>query len=184
MTIPAARPARSLMAGEPFIETQRLTLRELDTNDASFILKLLNEPSFLLFIGDKGVRTLVDAQAYLVGGPMASYEQHGFGLYLVSLHECGTPVGTCGLLKREAMDAPDIGFAFLPEYWSYGYAFESAKEIISRARSLLGLERLIAITAPDNHASIKLLTRLGFVFDKTLAHFGDAGESNLYALDL
>jgi len=180
----AARPQRTLMDGASSIETPRLSLRELEADDAPFILRLLNEPSFLLFIGDKGVRTLIDAQAYLVSGPMASYEQHGFGLYLVNLKECETPVGTCGLLKRESMDAPDIGFAFVPEHWSQGYAFESAKEIVNRARRLLGLERLIAITAPDNRASIKLLTKLGFAFDKTLTHFGDAGESNLYALDL
>ncbi|NNF66611.1 MAG: GNAT family N-acetyltransferase [Gammaproteobacteria bacterium] len=147
------------------------------------MLRLLNEPSFLLYIGDKGVKTVNDAEAFLVTGPMASYEQHGFGLYRVAITEDDTAIGICGLLSRPTLPDPDLGFAFLPDFWGHGYAYESAREILRRARRVLGLRRIVAITAPENKASISLLGRLGFEFEKVLASFGDAGKSNLYELE-
>jgi len=104
------------------LTTQRLLLRKFDTSDAVFILRLLNEPSFIKFIGDKGVRSLEDAQQYILNGPVASYEKHGFGLYLVLLESDNTPIVMCGLIKRPALADVDIGFAFLPEFWNKGYA--------------------------------------------------------------
>src|SRR5205809_1402527 len=103
------------------LETDRLQLRLLSVDDAEFILRLLNEPSFIQNIGDRGVRTLDDARAYITNGPIASYEKHGFGLLLVQLKTTGTPIGICGLLKRDALPEPDIGYALLPEFWSNGY---------------------------------------------------------------
>ena len=111
-------------------ETQRLLIRRLDATDAPFILRLLNEPSFLQNIGDRGVRSLDDARTYLAKGPLASYAQHGFGLFHVSLKAGGDAIGMCGLLKRDWLDAPDVGFAFLPEFWSKGYAPESSVGVI------------------------------------------------------
>jgi hypothetical protein len=108
------------------LETDRLLLRKFSVADAEFILELLNQPSFLRFIGDKGVRTLADARDYILQGPVASYERHGFGLYLTVLKEGALPIGMCGLLKRESLADVDIGFAFLPRFWAKGYALESA----------------------------------------------------------
>ena len=150
------------------LETERLLLRRLTVADAPFILTLLNEPSFLRYIGDKKVRTLADAEQYILNGPVASYERNGFGLDLVELKESGTPIGMCGLLKRDQLSDPDIGFAFLPDFWNQGFAFESAATVLKDARERLGLERILAITTPDNEASIKLLQRLGLKFDRVI----------------
>ena len=154
---------------QPIIRTERLTLRELAERDAAFILRLLNEPSFLEYVGDKGVRTLADARQYIREGPIASYKQHGFGLYIVQHSEGGCSIGMCGLLKRDTLDDPDIGFAFVPESWSQGFATESARAVLDRARSQHGLSRVVAITAPHNSASIQVLEKIGLRFEKTLS---------------
>src|SRR5580700_8038038 len=126
-------------------ETERLILRRLSTDDDAFILELLNEPSFLQNIGDRGVRTLEDARGYILKGPVASYERFGFGLFLVALKETAVPLGICGLLKRDALEDVDIGFAFLPRFWSQGYAFESAAAVMAFGREALGIRRVVAI---------------------------------------
>jgi RimJ/RimL family protein N-acetyltransferase len=149
----------------PVHETERLALRRLTTDDAEFVLELLNEPSFLQYIGDKGVRTHADACRYIETGPMASYERFGFGLYRVELKDSREPIGICGLLKRDSLPDADIGFALLPRYWSKGYAFESASAVLAHARDTLGLKRVLAVTSPDNVASINLLEDLGFRFE-------------------
>ena len=148
------------------VETERVTLRQLSPDDAPFILELLNEPSFIRYIGDKGVRNLDDARNYLLNGPVASYQFHGFGLYLVELKADRTPIGICGVLKRDTLPDPDVGFAFLPAYWKLGYAFESAAAVISHAREALGMDRILAITSPDNETSERLLEKIGFRFDR------------------
>jgi len=150
------------------LETERLSLRQFTVDDAQFILKLLNEPSFLRYIGDKKVRNLEDARQYILNGPVASYERNGFGLYLVELKESYTPIGMCGFLKREELPDPDIGFAFMPEFWSKGFAFEAAAALLRDGRERLKLEQILAITSLDNDASIKLLQRLGFRFDNVI----------------
>ena len=142
--------------------TERVTLRTLGPADADFILELLNEPSFLQHIGDKGVRTVEAAREYIRTGPMASYERFGFGLYLAESKSAREPMGICGLLKREALKDVDLGFAFLARFWSMGYAFESALAVLAHARTVLGLERVVAIVSPGNAASIGLLGKLGF----------------------
>lgn len=149
------------------LETERLVLRPLTTDDAPFILTLLNEPSFLRFIGDKKVRNLDDARQYLLNGPIASYNAHGFGLLLVELNDSQTPIGMCGLLKRDELPAPDIGFAFIPDYWRQGFGFEAATAVMNDARERLNLPRILAIVSPDNEASIKLLERLGMSYERT-----------------
>jgi RimJ/RimL family protein N-acetyltransferase len=164
-------------------ETERLAIRRLTLDDAEFILDLVNQPSFLRFIGDKGVRTLDDARSYLRTGPMLSYERFGFGLYRVSLRTDGTSIGICGLVKREALDDVDVGFAFLPAFWSHGYAFEAASVVVAHARGELGLGRLVAIVSPDNDSSIKLLERLGMRFERMVRLAEDASEIKLFAMD-
>ena len=150
------------------LETERLILRRFNVDDAEFILKLVNEPSFLRYIGDKKVRKVEDARQYILNGPVASYERNQFGLNLVELREAHTPIGMCGLIKREELSSPDIGFAFLPEFWNKGFAFEAATAVLQDARERLRLERIQAITSLDNDASIKLLQRLGFRFDSVI----------------
>ena len=147
------------------LQTERLLLRSFTIDDAEFILTLLNEPSFLRYIGDKKVRNLDDARQYILNGPVASYERHGFGLCLVELRKSHTPIGMCGLLKRDELPDPDIGFALLPDFWSKGFAFEASTAVLDDARERLKLERILAITSVDNHASIDLLQRLGFRFE-------------------
>src|SRR2546427_4029250 len=119
------------------LETQRLVLRQLSTDDAEFIVALLNEPSFIRYIGDKGVRNLDDARQYILNGPVDSYERNGFGLYLVELKENAIPIGISGLVRRDTLPDADIGFAFLPAYWSKGYAIESATAVMTYAREVL-----------------------------------------------
>lgn len=144
------------------LQTARLSLHEFTTDDAEFVRGLLNDPSFLRFIGDRHVRTLDDARRYLVAGPIASYARHGFGLYLVRLRASATPIGMCGLLKRDTLDDVDVGFAFMPEFRGQGYAREAASAVMDLARTAHGLSRVVAIVSPDNVASIALLRSLGF----------------------
>jgi RimJ/RimL family protein N-acetyltransferase len=149
------------------LETERLLLRALTIDDAPFILTLLNEPSFLRFIGDKNVRSLEDARQYLLTGPIASYNRNGFGLLAVVLKDSNTPIGMCGLLKREDLPDPDIGFAYLPDFWRKGFGLEAATAVMNDARETLKLDRILAIVNPDNDASIKLLQRLGMSYERS-----------------
>jgi RimJ/RimL family protein N-acetyltransferase len=162
------------------IECARLSLRELALQDAGFILQLLNEPGFLRFIGDKGVRTLADARDYISKGPIESYRRHGFGLYLTSLRQCGTPIGICGLVKRDALADVDIGFAFLSSHCSKGYAVESAAAVIAHGTGTLGIRRIVAITALDNHASMAVLEKVGLNFECRVRLADDGPELNLF----
>jgi len=150
------------------IQTPRLDLRELHLQDDEFILQLLNEASFLRFIGDKGVKTLSDARDYISQGPMDSYRRLGFGLYLTSLRVSGLPIGICGLVKREGLADVDVGFAFLSRFWSKGYAAESAAAVLAHGREQLQLRRIVAITAPDNYASISVLEKIGLTFERMI----------------
>ena len=162
------------------LETDRMTLRRLTAEDAAFMLGLLNQPSFLRFIGDRGVRTLDDARAYILNGPVEMYERHGVGLYLTALKEDGAPIGVCGLIKRETLEDIDIGFAFLPEFWGRGYAVEAAAAVLAHGRDDLGLRRIVAITAQDNQSSIRLLEKIGLTFERLIRLNGEGPEINLF----
>jgi ribosomal-protein-alanine N-acetyltransferase len=164
-------------------ETPRLRVRRLDADDAAFILQLLNEPSFLENIGDKGVRTLDDARAYIANGPVASYEKYGFGLFHVALRDStqrlGAAVGMCGLLKRDWLDDVDVGYAFLPAFWGQGYAYESSVGVIEWARRSLGVTRVVGLTKHDNQGSIRVLEKLGLRFERTVTS-PEGQESSLF----
>jgi RimJ/RimL family protein N-acetyltransferase len=161
-------------------ESDRLTLRHLDAqSDAAFILRLLNEPSFIQNIADRGVRTLEDAARYIETGPRAMYAQYGIGLLRVDLKETATPIGMCGLLKRDWLDHPDIGFAFFPEFWGKGYAYESAAAVIGWGRTYKAITNVCAITAPTNRSSQKVLEKLGLRFD-SVVQSPQGQESHLY----
>ena len=159
----------------PALETGRLLLRRMTLDDAPFILGLLNEPSFLLNIGDKGVRTTEGARRYITEGPLASYERFGFGLLLVAQKDTGEPIGMCGLLKRDWLEDVDLGFALRPPFWGRGYAFEAASAVLADARSTLARRRIVAITSLGNDPSIQLLGKLGFRLER-VARFTEGGE--------
>ena len=162
------------------LETERLRLRWLTPDDAPFIIELLNDPSFIRFIGDKGVRTIEEAGNYIANGPVASYEQFGFGLYATELRETSVPIGICGILKRETLPHPDIGFAFLPAYWKQGYALEAAAAVMKHARDVFNVSTILAITTPDNEASAKLLGKIGLHFDRTIKLTPESDEVKLF----
>ena len=165
------------------LRTPRLELRELAPEDAAFILALLNDPSFIQNIGDRGVRTMDEARDYIANGPAASYARYGFGLYRVGLRESGEPIGICGLLQRDALPDPDLGFAFLPAYRRQGYARESAAAVQRYARETLGVTRLLAIANPANRPSIRLLETLGFHFEGLTRLSPDGADLSLFAED-
>lgn len=151
---------------EPVFKTPRLALTPLSHADTGLILELLNTPGWLQFIGDRNVHTERDAQAYLDNGPLTSYRKNGFGLWRVDLQAQEKPIGMCGLLKRTELEGPDLGFALLPEYSRQGYGNEAAAGTIQYAREVLRLSELLAIVQSDNEASIGLLKKNGFVFEK------------------
>ncbi len=176
-------PVRDGFDAMRILDTERLRLRQLVESDAAFILRLLNEPSFLRNIGDRGVRTLAGAERYLRDGAIASYRTHGYGLYLVELRQSAQPIGMCGLVRRDYLDAADIGFAFLPEFWSQGYASESAAAVLAYAFESLGLPRVLAIVAPGNTGSIRVLEKLGLVPKGTIRPPGAVSDVQLFASD-
>jgi [ribosomal protein S5]-alanine N-acetyltransferase len=165
------------------LDTERLTLRELTQDDADFIVAQLNDPDFIRNVADRGVRTAEAARAYILKGPMASYRRHGFGLLLVQMKDSRTPIGICGLIKRDALDDVDIGFAFLPPYRSRGFALEAAMAIVGLARTL-GLARIVAIVSPHNADSMRLLDKLGFRRERRIRLGDDAEELELFASTL
>jgi RimJ/RimL family protein N-acetyltransferase len=166
--------------GKQVLETDRLILRWLTTDDAAFILELLNDPAWLQFIGDKGVRTLEDARGYLLKGPIDMYHRLGFGLYLTELKETGTSIGICGLIKRDGLEDVDVGFAFLPPFRSNGYAYESASAIMAYGRDALKLERIVAVTSPENGDAARLLEKLGLRFERMITLAPGGAETKLF----
>lgn len=162
------------------IETGRLLLSELADDDAEFILGLVNEPSFLHYIGDRGVRTLDDARRYIRQGPVASYQHYGYGLLRMGLKPDGMPIGMCGVLRRETLSEPDLGFSMLPAFWSKGYAHEAAAAVMTHARASAGVGRVLAITSVDNDPSIRLLGKLGFRFERMVRLGEDTTELRLF----
>jgi RimJ/RimL family protein N-acetyltransferase len=149
--------------------------------DAGFVLRLVNEPAFLRYIGDRGVHTLDDARRYIADGPVAGYARDGYGLMRVERKSDGAALGMCGVLKRDSLPEPDLGFSFFPEYWSQGYALESARATLLHARGTIGLGRILAITTQDNEPSMRLLGKLGFRFER-LVTMGDE-ELRLFVSD-
>lgn len=162
--------------------TARLQLRALQVDDAPFIYQLVNDPDWLAYIGDKGVHNLDDARNYIINGPQAMYQRNGFGLLVVETLQFKQPLGLCGLLQRDNLPVPDVGFAFLPTARNQGYAAEAARAVIEYGFSRHQLNHLAAITAPHNHASIGLLKKLGFVQVGSHKMSDNAADSNLFEL--
>lgn len=163
--------------------SERLVIRHLGLDDAAFIFQLLNQESWRKFIGDKQIRSLEDAQHYLIDGPLKMYQEYGFGLFAVQRQIDGALIGICGLIKRDNLPDVDIGFALLEEYANCGYAYEAALIIKDYALKQLNLKRLIAIVNPDNQRSIKLLEKIGLRFEKQISLSIDKPQLNLMALN-
>ena len=169
---------------EIILRTPRLILSTLSLEDAPFILEILNEPAFLRFIGDRGVRTLEDAENYLLKGPLSSYELNEFGLWRVQLAATGESIGICGLIKREGLPDVDLGYAYLERFWSQGYATESALGVRDYARQRLGLRKLLGITDQVNTASIRVLEKIGMRSQGLVTLQGEEHALNLFGMEL
>lgn len=162
------------------LETARLALREAVDSDAAFILSLLNSPGFIEHIGDRGVRTEAEAAGYIRERVLASYRDHGFGMWVVAERATGELIGLAGLVKRDGLEIPDVGYAFLPEAWGQGYAQEAAAAVVRHARERLGLGRLAAITSPENQASMAVLRKVGFTFERMIRLPGSDADSTYF----
>jgi RimJ/RimL family protein N-acetyltransferase len=166
------------------LETERLSVREITETDGEFILELLNQPSFIRYIGDRGVRSAEDAKKFIENRFRESYRQNGFGLYTIEIKQDRSPIGICGFVKRDFLEFPDVGFAFLAPFERKGYAFESANAVMKYGKDVLGLKRVLAITVPDNENSIRLLEKLGFRFEELIKTPNDNEKLKLFSSDL
>lgn len=166
------------------IETERLNLRRISEADAAFVLEVLNDPGFIRFVGDRGVRTLAEAARYIEERFVESYRLHGFGLWLAETKDERVPVGMCGLVTRKELNVVEVGYAFLPPFRSRGYAFEAASATKGYARDVLGLPRLYAIVDSDNALSIRVLEKLGMKFERMVRLSGEESEIKLFSTDL
>jgi RimJ/RimL family protein N-acetyltransferase len=155
-------------------------IRELTVEDAEFVLRLVNEPSFVSNIGDKGLRNLEDARRFIREGTWTCQERSGYGQFLVALRDGGDPIGICGLLYRKSLDVSDLGFALLPEFWGRGYAYEAAEAVLRYGHTTLGIEKIVGLTSEDNLASIRLLEKLGMSFERTVKMSDDDPGTVLY----
>ena len=166
------------------LETRRLLLRRVTLDDADLMLSIWNDPAFVQFVGDRGVRTIEQAKTALSEGVLLLFERYGYGPFCVVRKADGTRMGICGLFRREVLDDPDIGFALLPEYCGDGFAFEAARAVVAHARDDLGIGTLTAIVSPDNVASVGLIGKLGFSFDRGITMPGEEQEISLYSMQL
>jgi ribosomal-protein-alanine N-acetyltransferase len=164
------------------LETERLILQQFTLADAPFIYELLNSDSWIKYIGDRKIKTLEDAEKYLLNGPIKNYSAISLGFCLVKTKKDNISIGMCGLIKRDNLKDVDIGFAFLPEYADKGYAFESASAVLNEAKSVLKLNRIVAITVDYNHNSINLLKKLGMTLEGNIYMPGDSEELMLFAI--
>lgn len=165
------------------LQTARLVLRTLHTDDAPFYLELINDPSWIEHIGDKGIRTLEEARANIVSGAMQMQRRLGYSLYLVERREDGAPLGLCGLIRRDTLPDTDIGYALRPAYWGHGYAYEAAAAVLAHARDTLRLRRLYGITSPENLASNAMLQKLGLKFVELTRLGEETRLTNVYKVE-
>ena len=168
------------MDNKIILETERLLLREFTEGDADFICRLLNSPGWLKNIGSRGIENEDNAREYINSKLRKAYTELGFGFYLIELKLAGESVGMCGLVKREGLDDVDVGFALLPEYEGYGYAYEAASATVEYAANTLLITTLSAITIPTNKSSIKLLEKIGLKFSKMIKIPNDPAELMLF----
>ncbi|WP_223552148.1 GNAT family N-acetyltransferase [Aestuariivivens sp. NBU2969] len=166
-------------------ETERLLLSKVTLKDASFFVELMNTPGFLKYVGDRHIKSPKDAREHIKNRFLKSYNKYGFGYYKLTLREQpNIPIGVVGILKRDVMEHPDLGFALLPQYERQGYGYEASVEMLKWAKEKFKIRRILAITDPDNDKSIKLLEKLGLTFEKRMNPFDETKELLLFAKDL
>ncbi|KEO84558.1 GNAT family N-acetyltransferase [Tumebacillus flagellatus] len=166
------------------LETERLILRRQTVEDAAFMLELWNDPSWIQNISDFGVRTVEEARNRIASGAIEQYAKWGYGFYLTELKDGGIPIGICGFAKRDFLEDPDVGFAFLPRYWGKGYAYEAASAVMEYGKSVLGFTRIAAFTSEENEASGKLLEKLGLQFEQLIPYPGGDERVRLYSVSV
>ena len=166
------------------LETPRLALRRVTLDDADLMLAIWNDPAFIRFVGDRGVRTLDESRAAMSEGVLRLFERFGYGPYCLVRKSDGERIGICGLFRRDVLENPDIGFALLPHYCGSGLASEAAQAVVAHARDCLGIETLAAIVSPENSASIALLEKLGLSFERGITMPGEDEEICLYSMKL
>lgn len=167
-------------ADMPVLQTRRLDLRRFTAGDAAFIARLLNDPSWLRFIGDRGVRDEDSARAWIAERLVAAYDKQGFGLWAMQRRDDGALLGMCGLVKRDSLPDIDVGYALLPQFRGAGYAREAAAACLDYGANVLGLERILAITRPGNRSSIRVLESLGMRLERTEQLAGDDHVSMVF----
>lgn len=168
----------------PVLSTERLDLRWLTADDAPMMLAVWNDPAFIRYVGDRGIRTVEEARAAVEAGPLKLYEEHGYGPFCVTLRDTGADLGICGLFRRDGLDDPDIGFAMLPDYCGRGFGFEASVAVLDHARDALGLSCVTAIVSPENEASIRLLEKLGLRYERRIRMPAEDHDVSLYSIDL
>ena len=166
------------------LDTERLTLRTIEPDDAAFYYELVNDPTWLEYIGDKGIRSIEGARTAIIDGPCVMQQVHGHSLYVMERKSDGKPLGLCGLIKRDSLPEVDIGYAIRPAYFGQGYTYEAAESVVAYARDVLRMKRLMGITNPANAVSIKLLGKLGLTFIEHKVLPPDNRPTNIYQLDL
>ena len=166
------------------LETERLQLRRLTLDDAELMLAIWNDPAFIHHVGDRGIRTVAEAEAELESGAFKLYADYGYGPYRMALKSHDTPIGICGIFRRDGLEQPDIGYGVLPEYCGKGYAYEAARAVVEHAKADLGLDSLIAIISPDNEASVGLIRKLGLRFERMHRMQDDEDEICIYGMQL
>lgn len=164
------------------LETERLTIRAISSEDAEFILELYNSPKFIEFIGDRKIRTREDAEKYITEKFLPQYDRLGFGNYLIIRKSDGHKVGSVGIFEREGLDVHDIGFSSLPEFEGNGYGFESASKLLETVAREFSLKKVSAITTKTNFSSQKLIEKLGLKFRKLVTLPGDDVELLYYEI--
>jgi RimJ/RimL family protein N-acetyltransferase len=161
-------------------DTERLRLRRLTLEDADLMLAIWNDPAFVRYVADRGIRTLEAAREAMRQGVLVQYSSYGYGPYRLALRGSDAPIGICGLFRREGFEDPDIGFALLPDYCGRGYAFEAATAVVDYARDDLGIDHLLAIVSPGNTASVRLIGKLGLGFERMYRMPGNDTDSAIY----
>lgn len=164
------------------LETERLSLRHFEKGDAAFLLEIMNHPDYHAYIGDRQLRCVRDAEVYIEDKMIPPYRELGFGFWMMRLGETGEPVGFAGVIKRDALDDADVGYAVHEKFYGKGLAQEATRGVLNYAKETLGFSRVSAITNPDNTASINVLMKCGFGFQKKTMFMEDI--VNLYVRSL
>ena len=140
--------------------TEHLNVRFAQIADAAELLKIVNQANFIKYIGDKGIYTLDDAKKYIKDSFIAAHKEHGFGPYIITLHN-EKIIGIVGFYQRATMQYPDLGFALKDSFEKQGYIFEAATILLNN-RHKLGIKDVCAITSTANLGSQNVLYKLGF----------------------